>query len=72
MTDFSFEEIFQLGKDETPYRKLDGDFVHAKKVDGLEILKVAPDQASGDIQRPAGRVRHHQTHRLGGKILRKT
>ena len=43
MTDFSFEEMFQLGEDETPYRKLDGDFVQAKKVDGLEILKVAPE-----------------------------
>ncbi len=43
MTDFSFEEMFQLGEDDTPYRKLDGDFVQAKKVDGLEILKVAPE-----------------------------
>ena len=43
MTDFSFEEMFQLGEDETPYRKLDGDFVQTRTMDGLEILKVAPE-----------------------------
>ncbi len=35
--------LFPLGKDETPYRKLTGDYVSVAEFDGEEILKVAPE-----------------------------
>ena len=40
MTNFSFQEMFPLGPDETPYRKLPGDFVSAAPFEGKTLLKV--------------------------------
>lgn len=40
MTSFAFQDIFPLGKDETPYRKLTGDFVRQAEFEGKKILKV--------------------------------
>ncbi len=36
----NFHEMFPLGEDKTPYRKLEGDFVTTAEFDGQEILKV--------------------------------
>lgn len=44
MTDFAYQSMFPLGKDETPYRKLTDQFVSTVTFDGQEILKV---QAEG-------------------------
>jgi fumarate hydratase class I len=50
-------EMFPLGEDQTPYRRLSGDYVAAIKVNGHEILQVEPaaltllaDQAMRDCQ----------------------
>ena len=40
MSDWTYSDLFQLGKDNTPYRKLTSDFVSTITVDGREILKV--------------------------------
>ena len=40
MSDFHFEEMFQLGADETPYRKLTSDHVSTAEFEGQRILKV--------------------------------
>ncbi len=43
MADFHFQELFELGHDETPYRKLTDQHVSTLKVDGREILKIDPE-----------------------------
>ncbi len=43
MADFHFQELFELGHDETPYRKLTDQHVSTLKVDGREILKIEPE-----------------------------
>jgi len=40
MTNFSFQEMFPLGPDETPYRKLSVDFVSRVPFEGTTLLKV--------------------------------
>ncbi|MBI3452990.1 MAG: fumarate hydratase, partial [Rhodospirillales bacterium] len=46
MPDFAYREIFDLGADQTPYRKLTGDFVSPATFDGQSVLKVAPEAMS--------------------------
>ncbi len=46
MPDFSFQELFELGEDTTPYRKLPGDFVSIVRADGREFLRVEPEGLS--------------------------
>jgi len=43
MADFHFQELFELGPDETPYRSLGSEGVSVVKLDGREILKVEPE-----------------------------
>src|SRR3990172_9164878 len=43
MSSFVFQELFPLGEDDTPYRKLTGDFVSQGRFEDREILKVAPE-----------------------------
>jgi fumarate hydratase class I len=43
MPGFRHQELFELGPDETPYRRLAGDFVRSLQVDGREILRVEPE-----------------------------
>jgi len=40
MSEFSFHEMFPLGEDETPYRKLTGDYVGTASFDGERVVKV--------------------------------
>jgi fumarate hydratase class I len=40
MSDAAFHELFPLGEDETPYRKLTGDFVSTGNFEGQRILKI--------------------------------
>ena len=40
MSDWKYSKLFQLSKDDTPYRKLTSDFVSTLEVDGKSILKV--------------------------------
>ena len=42
MTAFRFQEIFELGRDDTPYRKLSSEGVTVERLGGQEILRVAP------------------------------
>jgi fumarate hydratase, class I len=41
MKEFTYHPMFQLGDDDTPYRKLTGDFVSTGDFEGRRILKVA-------------------------------
>src|SRR3954464_963810 len=70
MSETAFHEIFPLGHDDAPYRKLTGDYVSVGEFDGQRIVKVAPEaltvlarQAFVDCQhllRPGhlGQLRH--------------
>ncbi|MCJ8329867.1 MAG: fumarate hydratase [Lentisphaeria bacterium] len=42
MADYSYEETFQISKDDTDYRKLSSEHVSIEKFDGKDILKIAP------------------------------
>jgi fumarate hydratase class I len=43
MTDFTFHDLFDLGADTTPYRKLSGDFVATASFAGETMVTVAPE-----------------------------
>ncbi|HSE78557.1 MAG TPA: fumarate hydratase [Alphaproteobacteria bacterium] len=43
MPEFSYREPFELADDATQYRKLTADFVSTTKLDGEDILRVAPE-----------------------------
>jgi fumarate hydratase, class I len=43
MPDFQFQDMFPLGADETPYRKLSTDHVGTVHLDGERVLTVAPE-----------------------------
>src|SRR5262249_35202926 len=43
MSEAGFHELFPLGGDDPPYRKLTGDFVSAGSFEGERIVKVAPE-----------------------------
>jgi fumarate hydratase class I len=43
MSDAAFHELFPLGKDEAPYKKLTGDHVSLASFEGERIVKVAPE-----------------------------
>jgi fumarate hydratase class I len=42
MPDFHYQPIFELGADDTPYRRLDSQGVSTQRIDGREILRVEP------------------------------
>lgn len=46
MADFRFQEMFELGEDSTPYRKLTDQHVSTVEVDGRTILKIEPEALS--------------------------
>ncbi len=46
MANFQFQEIFELGEDQTPYRKLPGHHVSSGEFDGRPFLKVDPEGLS--------------------------
>ncbi len=46
MTAFAFQEMFPIGEDDTPYRKVTGDYVETAKFDGADMLKVDPEALS--------------------------
>ena len=43
MSDAAFHELFPLGDDEAPYRKLTGDHVSLAAFEGERVVKVAPE-----------------------------
>ncbi len=43
MTDFHFQEIFELGEPAVPYRRLSGGFVSTVQLNGREILQIEPE-----------------------------
>lgn len=43
LKDFTHPDMFPLGKDDTPWRKIEGDYVTVTEFDGEEILKVDPE-----------------------------
>ena len=43
MSDAGFHELLPLGADDTPYRKLTGDYVATASFEGEPIVKVAPE-----------------------------
>ncbi|MCP4687468.1 MAG: fumarate hydratase, partial [Desulfobacterales bacterium] len=43
MAEFTYEDMFPLGEDETEYRLLTGDFVSEATFEGEKVLKVAPE-----------------------------
>jgi fumarate hydratase class I len=46
MGEFSFREMFPLGPDETPYRRITGDYVETIDLGGERVLKVDPEALS--------------------------
>ncbi|MBW2245429.1 MAG: fumarate hydratase, partial [Deltaproteobacteria bacterium] len=43
MADFNWQPLFELGPDETPYRRLGTDGISTVEIDGREFLKVGPE-----------------------------
>src|SRR5215472_5174361 len=43
MSDFLFREMFPLGEDATPYRKLTGEYVSTASFEGARMVKVNPE-----------------------------
>src|SRR5881275_934247 len=43
MNDAGFHELLPLGEDDTPYRKLTGDYVATASFEGERIVKIAPE-----------------------------
>ncbi len=43
MTEFVYQPMFPLGKDDTPYRKLTDQYVSTVTLDGQEVLKIDPE-----------------------------
>ena len=43
MSEAAFHELFPLGEDDAPYKKLTGDHVSVAAFDGERIVKVAPE-----------------------------
>jgi len=43
MSDFTFHELFPLGEDQTPYRKLSSDFVGTANFNGTTVTTIAPE-----------------------------
>jgi len=43
MAEFAFQEMFPLGEDATPYRKLTADHVEAARFDGVPVLRVGAE-----------------------------
>src|SRR5271154_3447418 len=43
MSELDFHELFPLGEDDTPYKKLTGDHVSTATFDGEPVVKVAPE-----------------------------
>ncbi len=58
MTDFHYQEMFQLGPDETDYRNLGDEYVSTIEVEGRTILKIDP-QALSDLAAAAVRDVSH-------------
>src|SRR5437764_2561991 len=42
MSDAAYHELFPLGPDEAPYRKLTGDYVSTRSFDGERVVKIDP------------------------------
>ncbi len=43
MTEFAYQPMFPLGKDDTPYRKLTDQYVSTTTIEGQEVLKIDPE-----------------------------
>src|ERR1700676_169958 len=43
MSELDFHELFPLGADDTPYRKLTGDYVATAEFAGERVVKIAPE-----------------------------
>src|SRR6266700_5127007 len=43
MSDIAYHELFPLGADDAPYRKLTGDHISVASFDGERVVKVAPE-----------------------------
>ena len=46
MSEFHFQEMFELGEDHTEYRKLSDQHVSVVDFDGESVLRVAPEALS--------------------------
>jgi len=46
MSGFTYQEMFELGEDNTEYRKLTSDYVSTMEVEGRTVLKVDPEALS--------------------------
>ena len=60
MTDFVYQELFPLGEDETPYRRLSADYVSTSSFQGQRMVKVAPEA----LTRLAAEAFHDISHLL--------
>ncbi|MFI5021059.1 MAG: fumarate hydratase [Alphaproteobacteria bacterium] len=60
MTDFVYQELFPLGEDKAPYRKLGADNVSTSSFQGQRVVKVAPEA----LTRIAAEAFHDISHLL--------
>ena len=60
MTDFVYQELFPLGEDKAPYRKLGADYVSTSSFQGQRMVKVAPEA----LTRLAAEAFHDISHLL--------
>ena len=60
MTDFVYQELFPLGEDGAPYRKLGADYVSTSSFQGQRMVKVAPEA----LTRLAAEAFHDISHLL--------
>ena len=44
MSEAAFHELFPLGPDDAPYRKLTGDYVSAGDFEGERVVKIDPQR----------------------------
>ena len=58
MPDDTHYTMFPLGADETPYRKISGNFVTTASFDGQTILKVDPEALSVLANEAFGDINH--------------
>ncbi len=58
MSDFAFQQLFELEKPDVPYTKLDSDGVSTVEIDGQRVLKVEPRVLTGLADRALRDLSH--------------
>ena len=68
MAEFHYQEMFELGEDETEYRKLGDEGVSTVEIDGRSILKIEPQALSRLAAEAIRDVCHKELPGFGEKM----